>query len=162
MSKTFGAQVIASVSIESYGQGASIFSVACGGAGWLAKEQLDATRVWDLGTSASTMCVANLQAAADCLKIVLPMSLLLFSWSWQSIILEWMCYWECTTTRHLHSWPTGIECVDSSTWRADARTHSQGKVHITVKKLFMSKLKYVPTIKREFCNQELETLLFWT
>ena len=31
--QVIGAQVIASVSIESYGQGASIFSAACGGAG---------------------------------------------------------------------------------------------------------------------------------
>ena len=47
-------------------------------AGKLAEEQLNATRAWDLGASASTMSVADLQAAADCLKIVLPTSLLSF------------------------------------------------------------------------------------
>ena len=49
-----------------------------GGAGKLAEEQLNAARAWDLGASASTMSVANLQAAADCLKIVVPTSLLSF------------------------------------------------------------------------------------
>ena len=73
-----GALVFADVSIESYSQGASIFNAACGGAGKLAAEQLNAARAWDLGASASTMRVANLQAAADCLKIVLPTSLLSF------------------------------------------------------------------------------------
>ena len=70
--------VFAGVSIESYGQGASIFNAACGGAGKLAEEQLNAARAWDLGANASTMSVADLQAAADRLKIVLPMSLLSF------------------------------------------------------------------------------------
>ena len=60
-----GALVFASISIESYNQGASIFNAACGGAGKLAEEQLNAARAWDLGTSASTMSAANLQAAAD-------------------------------------------------------------------------------------------------
>ena len=73
-----GSLVFAGVSIESYGQGASIFSVAGGGAGKLAEEQLNAARAWDLGASASTMSVADLQAAADRLKIVLPTSLLSF------------------------------------------------------------------------------------
>jgi hypothetical protein len=73
-----GALVSASVSIESYGQGASIFNAACGEAGKLAAEQLNATRAWDLGTSASTMSVADLQAVADRLKIFLPTSLLSF------------------------------------------------------------------------------------
>ena len=73
-----GALVFAGVSIESYGQGASIFNAACGGAGKLAAEQLNAARAWDLGASASTMSVADLQAAADRLKIVLPTSLLSF------------------------------------------------------------------------------------
>ena len=73
-----GALVFASVSIESYSQGAYIFNGACGGAGKLAAEQLNAARAWDLGASASTMSVAGLQAAAGCLKIVLPMSLLSF------------------------------------------------------------------------------------
>ena len=67
-----GALVFASVSIESYGQGASIFNAACGGAEKLAEEQLNAARAWDLGTSASAMSVANH------LMIVLPTSLLLF------------------------------------------------------------------------------------
>ena len=66
------------MSIESYGQGASIFSVAGGGAGKLAEEQLNAARAWDLGASASTMSVADFQAAADRLKIVLPTLLLSF------------------------------------------------------------------------------------
>ena len=39
-----GALVFAGVSIESYSQGASIFNAACGGAGKLAAEQLNATR----------------------------------------------------------------------------------------------------------------------
>ena len=73
-----GSLVFAGVSIESYGQGASIFSVAGGGAGKLAEEQLNAARAWDLGASASTMSVADLHAAANRLKIVLPMSLLSF------------------------------------------------------------------------------------
>ena len=73
-----GALVFAGVSIESYGQGASIFNVACSGAGKLAEEQLNATRVWDLGASASTTSVAGLQAMANHLKIVLPLSLLSF------------------------------------------------------------------------------------
>jgi hypothetical protein len=60
-----GALVFANVSIESYDQGASIFNAACGGAGKLTAEQLNATRAWDLGTSASTMSVADLQAVAD-------------------------------------------------------------------------------------------------
>ena len=38
----------------------------------LAEEQLNAARSWDFGASASTMSVANLQAAAEHLKIVLP------------------------------------------------------------------------------------------
>ena len=59
-----GAVVFAGVSIESYGQGASIFSAASGGAEKLAEEQLNAARAWDLGASASTMSVADLQAAA--------------------------------------------------------------------------------------------------
>ena len=66
------------MSIESCGQGASIFSATGGGAGKLAEEQLNATRAWDLGASASSMSVADLQAAADRLKIVLPTSLLSF------------------------------------------------------------------------------------
>jgi hypothetical protein len=76
--RDIGSLVFAGVSIESYGQGASIFSVAGGGAGKLAEEQLNAARAWDLGASASTMSVADLQAAADRLKIVLPTSLLSF------------------------------------------------------------------------------------
>ena len=76
--RDIGALVFAGVSIESYGQGASIFNAACGGAGKLAEEQLNAARAWDLGASASTMSVADLQAAADRLKIVLPTSLLSF------------------------------------------------------------------------------------
>ena len=70
--------VFAGVSIESYGQGVSIFSVTGGGEGKLTEAQLNAARVWDLGASASTICVADLQAAADRLKIVLPTSLLSF------------------------------------------------------------------------------------
>ena len=66
------------MSIDSYNQGASIFSVASGGAGKHAEEQMNAAWTWDLGASASTMSVANLQAAAYCLKIVLPTSLLSF------------------------------------------------------------------------------------
>ena len=66
--RDIGALVFASVSTESYSQGASIFNAACGGAGKLAEEQLNAARVWDLGASASTMSVTNLQAAADRLK----------------------------------------------------------------------------------------------
>jgi hypothetical protein len=50
----------------------------CGEAGKLAKEQLNAARAWDLGTIANTVSVADLQAMASSLKIVLPMSLLLF------------------------------------------------------------------------------------
>ena len=73
-----GSLVFTGVSIESYSQGASIFSVAGGGAGKLAEEQLNAAQAWDLGASASTMSVADLQAAADRLKIVLPMLLLSF------------------------------------------------------------------------------------
>ena len=76
--RDIGALVFAGVSIESYGQGASIFSAAGGGAGKLAEEQLNAARAWDLGASASTMSVVDLQAAADRLKIVLPTSLLSF------------------------------------------------------------------------------------
>ena len=64
--RDIGALVFAGVSIESYGQGASIFSVAGGGEGKLAEEQLNAARAWDLGASASTMSVADLQAAASC------------------------------------------------------------------------------------------------
>jgi hypothetical protein len=45
----------------------------------LAEEQFNAARAWDFGTSASTMSVANLQATAEHLKIVLPMSLLSFT-----------------------------------------------------------------------------------
>ena len=74
--RDIGALVFASVSIESYSQGASIFNAACSGASKLAAEQLNDTRAWDLGASASTMSVTDLQAAADRLKIVLPMSLL--------------------------------------------------------------------------------------
>ena len=59
------ALVFASVSIESYNQGASIFNAAYSGAGKLAGEQLNAARAWDLGASASTVSVADLQAAAD-------------------------------------------------------------------------------------------------
>ena len=73
-----GSLVFAGVSIESYGQGASIFSVAGGGAGKLAEEQLNAAQAWDLGASASTMSMSDLQAAANRLKIVLPTSLLSF------------------------------------------------------------------------------------
>jgi hypothetical protein len=69
-----GALVFACVSIESNGQGASIFNVVCSGAGKLAEEQLNAASAWDLG--ASTMSVADLQAIANHLKIVLPVSLL--------------------------------------------------------------------------------------
>ena len=44
----------------------------------LAEEQLNAARAWDFGASASTTRVTNLQAAAEHLKIVLPMSLISF------------------------------------------------------------------------------------
>ena len=73
-----GALVFAGVSIESYSQGASIFNATYGGAGKLAAEQLNAARVGDLGASASTMSVADLQIAVNCLEIVLPTSLLSF------------------------------------------------------------------------------------
>ena len=74
------ALVFAGVSIESYGQGASIFNATCGGACKLAAEQLNAARVWDLGASASAsaMSVAALQATAIRLKTVLLSSLLSF------------------------------------------------------------------------------------
>ena len=52
--------------------------MTCSGVGELAKEQLNAVRAWEWGASASTKSVANLQAAAGCLKIALPTSLLLF------------------------------------------------------------------------------------
>ena len=55
----------ASMSIESYSSGASIFSVAGGGTGKLAEQQLNAARAWDLGAIASTTSVADLQAAAN-------------------------------------------------------------------------------------------------
>ena len=79
--RDIGALVFAGMSIESYGQGASIFSAAGGGAGKLAEEQLNAVRAWDLGANASTMSVVDLQAAADQLPqdcLVLPTSLLSF------------------------------------------------------------------------------------
>ena len=63
--RDIGALLFAAVSIESYGQGASIFSIAGGGAGKLAEEHLNAARAWDLDTSASIMSVADLQAAAS-------------------------------------------------------------------------------------------------
>ena len=68
--RDIGSLVFAGVSIKSYVQGASIFSVAGGGAGKLAEEQLNAARAWELGASASTMSVADLQAAT--LKIDAP------------------------------------------------------------------------------------------
>ena len=77
-SQDSGSLVFAGMSIESYSQGASIFSVAGGGAEKLAEEQLNAARAWDLDAIASTTSMADLQATADCLKIVLPTSLLSF------------------------------------------------------------------------------------
>ena len=43
------------------------------------REQLHTTRAWDLGASASTMSAADLEAAANHIKIVLPASLLSFN-----------------------------------------------------------------------------------
>jgi hypothetical protein len=43
-----------------------------------AEKQLIAARVWDLGASSSTMSMANNQAVANHLKIVLPTSFLFY------------------------------------------------------------------------------------
>ena len=67
------------MSIEAYNHRASITCVKCGGAGKQTKDKLNVASVWDLGTSASTMSMTNLQAVANCLKIDLPASLLSFN-----------------------------------------------------------------------------------
>ena len=44
----------------------------------MGEEQVNVTQSWDLGAIASTMSVADIQAAADCLRIILPTSTLYF------------------------------------------------------------------------------------
>jgi hypothetical protein len=132
--RDIGALVFAGVSIECYGQGASIFNAACGGAGKLAAEQLNAARVWDLGASASAMSVADLQAAADRLKIVLPTSLLSFILVLRPIVLVWTCYWGFTTTRHSHSGLMSQGCQTWSPFYSKNRCENRFCVYISCEK----------------------------
>ena len=70
----------------------SNFNNPCGGAEKLTKEQLNAARAQNLGASASTMSLADLQAEADHFKVVLPMSCLSFILILKAHIIHWYGY----------------------------------------------------------------------